>query len=39
MIDIETIDKIYLYPGSTDLRKGMQAIGDSRRIGKRISFA
>lgn len=22
MIDINTIDKIYLYPGSTDLRKG-----------------
>ena len=23
MIDLETIDKVYLYPGSTDLRKGI----------------
>ena len=26
MIDLETIDKVYLYPGSTDLRKGMNAL-------------
>ena len=28
MIDLETIDKVYLYPGSTDLRKGMNALSD-----------
>ena len=26
MIDLEDIDHIYLYPGSTDLRKGSQII-------------
>lgn len=26
MIDIDSIDKIYLYPGSTDLRKGMNSL-------------
>ena len=26
MIDLEDIDHIYLYPGSTDLRKGRQAL-------------
>ena len=26
MIDLETIDKVYLYPGSTDLRKGNSII-------------
>ena len=26
MIDLETIDKVYLYAGSTDLRKGMNAL-------------
>lgn len=26
MIDLEGIDHIYLYPGSTDLRKGRQAL-------------
>lgn len=26
MIDLETVDKVYLYPGSTDLRKGMNAL-------------
>lgn len=26
MIDLEAIDHIYLYPGSTDLRKGRQAL-------------
>lgn len=26
MIDFNTIDKIYLYPGSTDLRKGLNKL-------------
>jgi transposase len=27
MIDLESIDHIYLYPGSTDLRKGRHSLG------------
>lgn len=27
MIDLDEIDKIYLYPGSVDLRKGMNTLG------------
>lgn len=26
MIDLENLDKVYLYPGSTDLRKGINAL-------------
>lgn len=26
MIDLDTVDKIYLYPGSTDLRKGINGL-------------
>lgn len=26
MIDLDTVDKIYLYPGSTDLRKGINQL-------------
>lgn len=27
MIDLNEIDKIYLYPGTVDLRKGMNTLG------------
>lgn len=27
MIDLNSIDKIYLYPGTVDLRKGMNTLG------------